>query len=43
MLPFFLPTEHEESSYSPKNERLKTINEFSTLLQKSTNKNEAFS
>ena len=43
LLPFFLPTEHEESSYSPKNERLKTINEFSTLLQKSTNKNEAFS
>lgn len=42
-LPFFLPSEHENNKYIPKNERLKSINDFSLLLEKSTNKNEAFS
>jgi len=43
LLPFFLPGDHTEINYTPNNERLKAINEFSTLLQKSTNKSEAFS
>lgn len=43
LLPFFLPGENETSNYSPKNERLKSISEFSNLLQKSGNKHEAFS
>lgn len=47
-LPFFLPTqkenqENETNIYTPKNERLKAISDFSLLLEKSTNKNEAFS
>ena len=43
LLPFFLPNEVEENSYSPKNERLKSISDFANLLQKSNNKHEAFS
>ncbi len=43
LLPFFLPWEQEECNYTPKNERLKSISDFSTLLQKSTHKHEAFS
>ncbi len=43
LFPFFLPEEHEENTYSPKNERLKAISDFSTLLEKSTHKHEAFS
>jgi len=43
LLPFFLPENIEASEYSPKNERLKSISEFSKLLQKSGNKHEAFS
>ena len=43
LLPFFLPGEHKESDYSPKNERLKAISDFANLLQKSNNKHEAFS
>lgn len=47
-LPFFLPTqkENQESEiniYTPKNERLKAISDFSLVLEKSTNKNESFS
>ena len=45
-LPFFLPDEKEENEtqvYIPTNERLKSINDFSTLLEASTNKNESFS
>lgn len=42
-MPFFLPGEHEESNYSPKNERLKSISDFATLLEKSSHKNEQFS
>lgn len=43
LLPFFLPGEQEANTYSPKNERLKAISDFATLLEKSTNKHEAFS
>jgi len=43
LLPFFLPEEHETNTYSPKNERLKAISDFSTVLEKSTHKHEAFS
>jgi len=43
LLPFFLPNEVEENTYSPKNERLKSISDFANLLQKSNNKHEAFS
>lgn len=43
LLPFFLPWENGEIAYIPNNERLRSIHEFSTLLQKSTNKSEAFS
>ena len=43
LLPFFLPNEIETNTYTPKNERLKTISDFATLLEKSTNKHEAFS
>lgn len=43
LLPFFLPEEHETNTYSPKNERLKSISDFAALLEKSTNKHEAFS
>ncbi|MEI8008492.1 MAG: hypothetical protein WCI00_03575 [bacterium] len=43
LFPFFLPEEHEDNTYSPKNERLKAINDFSKLLEKSTHKHEAFS
>jgi hypothetical protein len=42
-MPFFLPGENEEISYTPKNEKLKIISDFSSLLEKSNNKNEAFS
>lgn len=42
-LPFFLPGENEELNYTPQNEKLKSINDFSVLLEKSNNKNEAFS
>ena len=42
-MPFFLPGEHEESNYSPKNERLKSISDFATLLEKSSHKHEQFS
>ncbi|MEI6672989.1 MAG: hypothetical protein WCL02_06810 [bacterium] len=47
-MPFFLPTqkENQESEiniYTPKNERLKAISDFSLVLEKSTNKNESFS
>ncbi len=43
LLPFFLPPWQEANTYVPKNERLKAINDFATLLEKSTNKHEAFS
>ncbi|MEI6119453.1 MAG: hypothetical protein WCP92_10150 [bacterium] len=43
MLPFFLPNEIEANTYSPKNERLKAINDFATLLEKSNHKHEQFS
>lgn len=42
-MPFFLPSEHKESDYIPQNERLKSITEFSTILQKSPHKQEQFS
>jgi len=49
LLPFFLPNlpaaegKIEVNTYSPKNERLKAISDFSTVLEKSTHKHEAFS
>ena len=43
LLPFFLPNEIEANTYSPKNERLKAISEFATLLEKSNHKHEQFS
>ncbi len=43
LLPFFLPNEIEANTYSPKNERLKAINDFATLLEKSNHKHEQFS
>lgn len=43
LLPFFLPSEQQANTYSPKNERLKAINDLSVLLETSTNKHEAFS
>ncbi|HMS90932.1 MAG TPA: hypothetical protein PKC87_01830, partial [Candidatus Absconditabacterales bacterium] len=43
LLPFFLPGEDEKNIYNPKNERLKSISDFATLLSKSTNKHEVFS
>jgi hypothetical protein len=49
LLPFFLPNssieegEQETNAYNPKNERLKSISDFATLLEKSTNKHEVFS
>jgi len=43
LLPFFLPGENEVNTYSPKNERLKSISDFATLLQKSPHKHEVFS
>jgi len=43
LLPFFLPTEVETKEYTPKNERLQSITEFSNLLQKSPHKHEQFS
>jgi len=43
LLPFFLSGEQEVSNYSPKKERLKSISDFATLLEKSANKHEAFS
>ncbi len=43
LLPFFLPWEDEKNIYNPKNERLKSISDFATLLSKSTNKHEVFS
>gem|GEM_PF-2130841 len=42
-MPFFLANEIEESNYIPKNEKLKAISDFSTLLEKSNNKHEVFS
>ncbi len=42
-LPFFLPWENEELEYIPENEKLKAISDFSTLLEKSNHKHEAFS
>jgi len=43
LLPFFLPNEIEANTYTPKNERLKAISDFATLLEKSANKHEVFS
>ena len=43
LLPFFLPGEHEENSYTPKNERLKAISDFSTLLEKWNNMHDQLS
>ena len=43
LLPFFLPWEHEINEYNPKNERLKAISDFATLLEKSNHKHEQFS
>lgn len=43
LLPFFLPNEIEESNYTPKNEKLKAISDFATLLKKSDHKHEQFS
>lgn len=48
LLPFFLPDtikekQEESHGYKLKNERLQAISDFSTLLEKSTNKHEAFS
>ena len=43
LLPFFLPNKIEENNYSPKNERLKSISDFATLLEKSNHKHEQFS
>lgn len=42
-LPFFLPGNNEELTHTPKNEKLKSISDFSTILEKSNNKHEAFS
>ena len=42
-MPFFLPWENEALNYAPRNEKLKSISDFSTLLEKSNNKHEAFS
>jgi len=45
-LPFFLPEEREKmegETYTPKNERLKSITDLATLLETSTNKHEKFS
>lgn len=48
-MPFFLSDlpamegDQEVSNYTPKNERLKSISDFSTLLEKSTHKHEVFS
>ena len=42
-MPFFLANEIEESNYVPKNKKLKAISDFSTLIEKSKNKHEAFS
>ena len=43
LLPFFLPVEVETNEYTPKNERLQSITEFSKMLQKSPHKHEQFS
>jgi len=43
LLPFFLPSEIHANTYSPNDERLKSISDFAAMLEKSTNKNEAFS
>lgn len=43
LLPFFLPTEVEINEYTPKNERLQSITEFSKMLEKSPHKHEQFS
>lgn len=43
LLPFFLPNEVEENTYTPKNERLQSITEFSKMLEKSPHKHEQFS
>ncbi|MFA7298098.1 MAG: metallophosphoesterase [Candidatus Absconditabacterales bacterium] len=43
LFPFFLPNEVEENIYSPKNERLKAISDFATVLEKSNHKHEQFS
>lgn len=43
LLPFFLPSEIKENTYSPKNEKLKSISDFSTLLEKANHKHEQFS
>ncbi len=43
LLPFFLPTEVETNEYTPKNERLQSITEFSKMLEKSPHKHEQFS
>lgn len=43
LLPFFLPTEVETNEYTPKNERLQSITEFSKILEKSPHKHEQFS
>lgn len=42
-MPFFLSWENEELNYVPKNEKLKSISDFSTLLEKSNHKHEQFS
>jgi len=42
-MPFFLPGENEELKHIPKNEKLKAISNFSTLLEKSNHKHEVFS
>jgi len=42
-MPFFLPGENEELDYQPKNDKLKSISDFSALLEKSSHKYEAFS
>ncbi len=49
-MPFFLPGlpansegENETLDYTPKNEKLKSISDFSALLEKSNHKHEAFS
>lgn len=43
LLPFFLPTEVETNEYTPKNEKLQAITEFSKILEKSPHKHEKFS
>lgn len=42
-LPFFISWKDIESSYVPKNEKLKAISEIAKILERSENKHEAFS